>query len=99
VDKQTLDRCEKRYRKLKRDYYDLDCKYRDTIGWVTKLSDQVKVCPKCDGAIFKVEHLLLHSSGHSCDLKDGVLVEIDVVDPDLQKMLQEEVNNAQDRFK
>lgn len=80
-----------KYYKLKQDYYEVESQQQT---FMSRVKDTISLCPTCDGLLIKLPGSanVLHTG--NCDLADGCVVKIDVIDEKLQERLKEKLQSS-----
>ena len=81
-----------KYKKLKLDYWELESAYGDLYE---RLDGKFKNCPFCYGSLLRFpgsKYVIHIDAGTNCQLNDGMEVNINVLEEQLQQRCVEEFN-------
>mgnify|MGYP001579178088 CR=1 FL=1 len=70
--------------KLKTDVFELT---KEMFDWSQRIKGKIIFCPKCNGLIYIFKDKVLHDG--TCDLEDGCIISVEIVEESLQKRLKE----------
>lgn len=88
--REDLSKSNKRYNKLKKDYWELESKLKEQLP-----QNEIKTCD-CGGYIFKLGKSYVHLARRNCGQADGLSVELVVLDEALQSRLKEYAGDLKD---